>query len=318
VGRYLLKRLAMTFLVVIVVMVFLSVLVHLVPGDPAKIILGPRATESLVATVRDEMGLDNPVHVQVWDFVTGALQGDLGRDFLSRVPVSELVLEALPHTIVLAVAAIGLAALLGIPLGVYAATKPNSLLDRVTAVVSVSLITMPYYIAGLFLLLLFSLKWRVFPAVGAGSFSDPLDYLRHLALPVAALALTWVGYIARLVRTSMLEVLGANYIRTARAFGLRERVVFYKYALKNAVIPTVAVVSVGLGELMGGAVFVEVIFSRPGLGRLAVEAIGTRNFPVLQGTVLVIALAYVLTNLVADLSYRFLDPRIRVEETPAA
>jgi peptide/nickel transport system permease protein len=318
VGRYLLKRLAMTFLVVIVVMVFLSVLVHLVPGDPAKIILGPRATESLVATVRDEMGLDNPVHVQVWDFVTGALQGDLGRDFLSRVPVSELVLEALPHTIVLAVAAIGLAALLGIPLGVYAATKPNSLLDRVTAVVSVSLITMPYYIAGLFLLLLFSLKWRVFPAVGAGSFSDPLDYLRHLALPVAALALTWVGYIARLVRTSMLEVLGANYIRTARAFGLRERVVFYKYALKNAVIPTVAVVSVGLGELMGGAVFVEVIFSRPGLGRLAVEAIGTRNFPILQGTVLVIALAYVLTNLVADLSYRFLDPRIRVEETPAA
>ncbi len=317
-GRYLLKRLAMTFLVVIVVMVFLSVLVHLVPGDPAKIILGPRATESLVATVRDEMGLDNPVHVQVWDFVTGALQGDLGRDFLSRVPVSELVLEALPHTIVLAVAAIGLAALLGIPLGVYAATKPNSLLDRVTAVVSVSLITMPYYIAGLFLLLLFSLKWRVFPAVGAGSFSDPLDYLRHLALPVAALALTWVGYIARLVRTSMLEVLGANYIRTARAFGLRERVVFYKYALKNAVIPTVAVVSVGLGELMGGAVFVEVIFSRPGLGRLAVEAIGTRNFPILQGTVLVIALAYVLTNLVADLSYRFLDPRIRVEETPAA
>jgi peptide/nickel transport system permease protein len=318
VARYLLKRLTMTFLVVLLVMVFLSVLVHVVPGDPAKIILGPRATESLVATVREEMGLDNPVHVQVWDFVTGALQGDLGKDFLSRVPVSELVLEAMPHTIVLAVTAIGLAALLGIPLGVYAATRPNSLLDRVTALVSVSLITMPYYIAGLFLLLLFSLHWRVFPAVGAGSFSDPLDYLRHLALPAAALALTWVGYIARLVRTSMLEVLGANYIRTARAFGLRERVVFYKYALKNAVIPTVAVVSVGLGELMGGAVFVEVIFSRPGLGRLAVEAIATRNFPILQGTVLVIALAYILTNLIADLSYRFLDPRIRVEDAPAA
>ena len=317
-ARYLLKRLTMTFLVVLLVMVFLSVLVHVVPGDPAKIILGPRATESLVATVREEMGLDNPVHVQVWDFVTGALQGDLGKDFLSRVPVSELVLEAMPHTIVLAVTAIGLAALLGIPLGVYAATRPNSLLDRVTALVSVSLITMPYYIAGLFLLLLFSLHWPVFPAVGAGSFSDPLDYLRHLALPAAALALTWVGYIARLVRTSMLEVLGANYIRTARAFGLRERVVFYKYALKNAVIPTVAVVSVGLGELMGGAVFVEVIFSRPGLGRLAVEAIATRNFPILQGTVLVIALAYILTNLIADLSYRFLDPRIRVEDAPAA
>jgi peptide/nickel transport system permease protein len=317
-ARYLLKRLTMTAVVVVIVMVFLAGLVHLVPGDPAKIILGPRANEALVATVREEMRLDEPVHVQVWDFVAGAVQGDLGRDFLSRAPVSELVLDALPHTIVLAVAAMGLATLFGIPLGVYAATRPNTIIDRVTALVSVSLITLPYYIAGLFLLLLFSLHWNIFPAVGAGSFSDPLDYARHLALPATALALTWIGYIARLVRTSMLEVLGANYIRTARAFGVRERVVFYKYALKNAIIPTVAVVSVGLGELMGGAVFVEVIFTRPGLGSLAVEAIVARNFPVLQGTVLVIALVYVFANLVADLSYRLLDPRIRVEEVAAA
>jgi peptide/nickel transport system permease protein len=318
VAGYLLKRLTMTLVVVVVVMVFLSVLVHLVPGEPASIILGPRASESLTAIVREEMKLDDPIHVQVWDFVTGAFQGDLGRDFLSRAPVSELILDALPHTIVLAVVAMAVAVLVGIPLGVYAATRPNTIIDRVTAVVSVSFITMPYYIAGLFLLLLFSLHWNLFPAVGAGSFSDPVDYLRHLVLPATALALTWVGYIARLVRTSMLEVLGANYIRTARAFGLRERVVFYKYALKNAIIPTVAVVSVGLGELMGGAVFVEVIFTRPGLGSLAVEAIVARNFPVLQGTVLVIALVYVFANLVADLSYRLLDPRIRVEEVAAA
>jgi peptide/nickel transport system permease protein len=318
VAGYLLKRLTMTLVVVVVVMVFLSVLVHLVPGEPASIILGPRASESLIAIVREEMKLDEPIHVQVWDFVTGAFQGDLGRDFLSRAPVSELILDALPHTIVLAVVAMAVAALVGIPLGVYAATRPNTIIDRVTAVLSVSFITMPYYIAGLFLLLLFSLHWNFFPAVGAGSFSDPVDYLRHLVLPAAALALTWIGYIARLVRTSMLEVLGANYIRTARAFGLRERVVFYKYALKNAIIPTVAVVSVGLGELMGGAVFVEVIFTRPGLGSLAVEAIVARNFPVLQGTVLVIALVYVFANLVADLSYRLLDPRIRVEEATAA
>jgi peptide/nickel transport system permease protein len=318
VAGYLLKRLTMTLVVVVVVMVFLSVLVHLVPGEPASIILGPRASESLIAIVREEMKLDEPIHVQVWDFVTGAFQGDLGRDFLSRAPVSELILDALPHTIVLAVVAMAVAALVGIPLGVYAATRPNTIIDRVTAVISVSFITMPYYIAGLFLLLLFSLHWNLFPAVGAGSFSDPVDYLRHLVLPATALALTWVGYIARLVRTSMLEVLGANYIRTARAFGVRERVVFYKYALKNAIIPTVAVVSVGLGELMGGAVFVEVIFTRPGLGSLAVEAIVARNFPVLQGTVLVIALVYVFANLVADLSYRLLDPRIRVEEVTAA
>jgi peptide/nickel transport system permease protein len=318
VTRYLLKRLVMTFAVVLLVMLFLSVLVHIVPGDPARTILGPRATESLIATVNEEMGLDDPIPVQVWDFVSGAFTGDLGRDFLSRTPVSELIFEAFPHTIVLAVAALGLATLLGVPLGVYAATKPNSLLDRITALVSVSLITVPAYVGGLFLLLLFSLHWNVFPAVGAGDFSAPVDYLERLALPAIALALTWIGYIARLVRTSMLEVLGANYIRTARAFGLRERLVFYKYALKNAIIPTVAVVSVGLGELMGGAVFVEVIFSRPGLGRLTVEAIATRNFPIVQGTVLTIALVYVTANLLADLSYRLLDPRIRVEEAPAA
>lgn len=314
--RYLLKRLVMTFAVVVLVMLFLSVLVHIVPGDPAQIILGPRATESLIATVNEEMGLDDPIPVQVWDFVSGAFRGDLGRDFLSRTPVSELILEAFPHTIVLAVASLGLATLIGVPLGVYAATRPNSVLDRITALVSVSLITMPAYVGGLFLLLLFSLHWNVFPAIGAGDFSAPVDYLKHLALPATALALTWIGYIARLVRTSMLEVLGADYIRTARAFGLRERLVFYKYALKNALIPTVAVVSVGLGELMGGAVFVEVIFSRPGLGRLTVEAIATRNFPIVQGTVLTIALVYVTANLLADLSYRLLDPRIRVEEAP--
>ena len=157
-----------------------------------------------------------------------------------------------------------------------------------TALLSVSLITLPYYIAGLFLLLLF-LGSTGFPAMGTGSFSDPVDYARHLALPATALALTWIGYIARLVRTSMLEVLGQNYIRSARAFGLRERLIFYKYALKNAVIPTVAVLGVGLGELMGGAVFVEMIFTRPGLGRSLVEAIATRNFPIVQGAVLVIA-----------------------------
>jgi peptide/nickel transport system permease protein len=316
VARYLLKRLVTSVLVVLVVMVFLSVLVHLVPGDPVKIILGPRATESIVATVREEMGLDDSIFVQVRDFVAGAFQGDLGRDFLSRTPVSELVLDALPHTIVLAVASIALAALVGIPLGVYAATKPNTILDRVTALLSVSLITMPSYVAGLLLLLLLSLHWDVFPAVGAGTFSNPADYLLHLVLPATALAVTWIGYIARLVRTSMLEVLGAQYIRTARAFGLRERAIFYKYALKNAIIPTVAVISVGVGDLIGGAVFVEVIFSRPGLGRLTVEAIATRNFPIVQGAVLVIALAYICTNLIADLAYRLIDPRIRVEEAP--
>jgi peptide/nickel transport system permease protein len=313
VTAYLLKRLGMTAIVVLLLMVFLAVLVHLIPGDPVKTILGPRASEDLSQTVREEMGLDDPVPVQVYDFVTHALQGDLGEDFVSQVPVTTLIGEALPHTLILAAAGLGLAALIGIPLGVFASTRPNSIGDRMAGIVSISLITVPAYVAGLFLLLLFAVELDWFPAIGTGDFSDPVDYLKHLALPAIALALTWVGYLARLTRTSMFEVLNQNHIRTAQAFGLPDRRIYYKYALRNAIIPTVAVLGVGLGTLMGGAVFVEIIFTRAGLGTLILDSIQNRNFPIVRGAVLVIAVLFVFANLVADLTYRLLDPRIRVE-----
>ncbi|MEW2385906.1 ABC transporter permease [Micromonospora sp. NPDC047707] len=314
-ATYLLKRLGMTVVVVLTVMTFLSLLVHLVPGDPVEIVLGPQATPAQVEVVRAEMGLDDPIPVQVWDFVVGALRGDLGLDFLSRTPVTQLIAEAIPHTVVLAITALGLAALVGIPLGVYAARRQNSLADRAMALLSIGFITMPSYIAALLLLIVFAVQLDVLPALGTGSFANPLDYATHLVLPACALAIAWIGYVARLVRTSMLSVLGSNYVRTSRAFGVRDRIIFYKWALKNAIIPTVAVLSSGLADLLGGAVLVEIIFSRPGLGRLTVEAISERNFPIVQGAVLVIALFYVLTNLLADLSYRLVDPRIRVEDS---
>jgi peptide/nickel transport system permease protein len=310
---YLLKRLAMTALVVLVVMVFMASLVHLIPGDPVTTILGPRADAELEKTVRHDMQLDLSVPHQVWNFVTGALQGNLGVDFTSNEQVTTLVFAALPHTIILAFASLLLAVLIGVPMGVYAATHPNTLLDRITGVFAVSLITIPPYVAGLFLLLLFAVHFPILPAIGAGELSDPLDYLRHLILPAVALAVTWIGYLARLVRASMLEVLNANYIRTAQAFGINERMIFYRYALKNAIIPTIAVLGVGLGSLMGGAIFVEVIFARTGLGTLTYDAIQSRNYPIVRGAVLVVAVLFVLANLVADLSYRFLDPRIRDE-----
>lgn len=314
---YLLKRLGMTIIVVLLLMVFLAVLVHLIPGDPVKTILGPRASEELSQTVREEMGLDDPVPVQVYDFVSNALHGDLGQDFVSQIPVTTLIGEALPHTLILAAAGLGLAALIGIPLGVFASTRPNSIGDRLAGIVSISLITVPAYVAGLFLLLVFAVELDWFPAIGTGEFSDPVDYLKHLALPAVALALTWVGYLARLTRTSMFEVLNQNHIRTAQAFGLPDRRIYYKYALKNAIIPTVAVLGVGLGTLMGGAVFVEIIFTRAGLGSLILDSIQNRNFPIVRGSVLVIAVLFVVANLLADLTYRLLDPRIRVErETP--
>lgn len=316
-GRYIAQRFAMSAIVVLLAMAFLGVFAHLVPGDPVRIILGPRAGEALSQIVRAEMDLDKPIPVQVWNFIVGALQGDLGNDFVSRLPVTTLLGQALPHTVILAFSSLGMAVLLGVPLGVYAATRPNGWVDRITRVVSVSLITLPAFVGGLFLLLVFAIELGVLPAIGAGDLSDPLDYTRHLILPSVALAATWVGYIARLVRTSMLEVLGQNYIRTARAVGLRDRVIHYKYALKNAIIPTVAVLGVGLGSLLGGAVFVEVIFSRPGLGTLIVDSIQSRNFPIVRGATLVIAVFFVFANLAADLLLGFLDPRTRVQRQTA-
>lgn len=310
---YLFKRLGMTVIVVLLLMVFLAVIVHLIPGDPVRTIMGPRASPEFAQTVRHEMDLDSSVPAQVYHFALHALEGDLGTDFVSNVPVTRLIGAALPHTLTLAAAALLLAALIGIPLGVFASTRPNTFGDRMAGIVSISLITVPAYVAGLLLLLVFAVEWNVLPAIGTGSFSDPVDYLKHLALPAIALALTWIGYLARLMRTSMFEVLNTNYIRTAHAFGLRPRSVYYKYALRNAIIPTVAVLGVGLGTLMGGAVFVEIIFTRAGLGTLILDSIENRNFPIVRGSVLVIAVLFVLANLAADLSYRLLDPRIRTE-----
>ena len=308
---YLLKRLGMAVVVVLLATTFLASLSHIIPGDPVKLILGPRASEAMSARVREEMGLDKPVPVQVYNFVVNALQGDLGRDFATKAPVTDLIASALPHTIALAFASLGMAVLIGIPLGVISATRPNSLIDRLTGVLSVSLITMPTYVSALLLLLVFAVGLKAVSSIGAGEFSDPVDYAKRLILPATALAVTWIGYLARLVRASLLEVMNENYIRTAHAYGVRGRTISYKYALKNALIPTIAVLGVGLGNLLGGAVFIEVIFTRPGLGFLIYQSISERDYPVARGAILVAAVLFVLANLAADLSYRFLDPRIQ-------
>jgi peptide/nickel transport system permease protein len=308
---YLLKRLGMAVVVVLLATTFLASLSHIIPGDPVKLILGPRASEAMSARVREEMGLDKPVPVQVYNFVVNALQGDLGRDFATKAPVTDLVASALPHTIALAFASLGMAVLIGIPLGVISATRPNSLIDRLTGVLSVSLITMPTYVSALLLLLVFAVGFKAVSSIGAGEFSDPVDYAKRLILPATALAVTWIGYLARLVRASLLEVMNENYIRTAHAYGVRGRTISYKYALKNALIPTIAVLGVGLGNLLGGAVFIEKIFTRPGLGFLIYQSISERDYPVARGGILVAAVLFVVANLVADLSYRYLDPRIQ-------
>ena len=311
---YLLKRFLMTVLVLLLVITFLSLLVHIVPGDPAKTLLGPRANPDLIAKTRAAMDLDKSIPVQVGNFVWNVLHGSFGTDVFTGRSIGMLVGSALPHTLILAWGSLGLAVLVGLPLGVYSATHPDSWLDRITAILSISFITIPSYVGGLFLLLLFAVKLRVMPAIGLGKDGDVLDYIKHLILPATALAITWVGYLARLVRASLLEVLNETYIRAAMAAGLSQRLVFYKYALKNALIPTVAVLGVGIGNLMGGAVFVELIFSRPGMGTLIYNAIQSRNYPIVRAGVLVIAVLFVAANLLADLVYTYLDPRIQLDK----
>lgn len=316
-ARYLLRRLVTAFVVVLIVMAFLAILDRLIPGNPVSFIFGPHANPALRRQVRHEMGLDVPVPVQIYRYIVNAFQGNLGTDFVTNKPVATLVFTNLQYTVVLAVSGLGLAVVFGVPLGVIAATRPGGLLDRTIGIVSISVITAPSFVVGLLLILVFAVHLRILPVIGAGNPGQPLDDVRHLVLPAAALALGWVGYIARLVRSNMLEVLTANYIRTAQAFGIRRRRIFYQYALKNAAAPVVAVLGVGLGSLLGGAVFIEVIFDRPGLGMLAYDAIASRNVPIVQGTALVIAVMVILANLLADVTYRLLDSRIELGQTAA-
>jgi peptide/nickel transport system permease protein len=236
----------------------------------------------------------------------------MGKDIFTGRPISMFVAAALPHTLILAWTSLSLAALIGIPLGVYSATHPDSWLDRFTAIISISFITIPSYVGGLFLLLIFAVKLNLMPAIGLGEEGNIADYIKHLILPASALAITWVGYLARLVRASLLEVLNKTYIRAEMATGIKRRLIYFRYALKNAIIPTIAVLGIGIGNLMAGAVFVELIFTRPGMGTLIYNAIRARNFPVVRGGVLVVAFLFVVANLLADIIYTYMDPRIQL------
>lgn len=311
--RFLLRRLLTSLLVLWLAVSLLFGMIHLVPGDPVSIMLGPRATPELKAEFATKLSLDQPVHIQLGRFYAGLVRGDLGEDPFSNRKVADMVLEQLPYTLALVLAAIGGASLLGIPLGCFSAIHRNSWLDRLTGVMSVAFIAIPSFVVALYLLLWLAVKWRWFPAIGAGAVGDYPDQLRHLVLPAIALGLGWVGYIARLVRASMLEVMEENHIRTARAFGLPERTIIIHYALRIAILPTVTILGLGIGTMLSGALFAEIVFSRPGIGRLLYEAVLGRNYPVVMGAVLVTTGFFVLCTLLADTVNALLDPRLRKE-----
>jgi peptide/nickel transport system permease protein len=308
---YAVKRAGLAVAITAIALMALISAIQLIPGDPAAVLLGPLATPAIREAFRAKMGLDQPVAVQILRYFGRVLTGDLGTDVLTSRPVLTTVLEQLPFTIVLIVASIVWSAVIGIALGCFAAVKRGSIGDRIVGVLSVSVIAVPSFVVAIYSLLAFAVTLGWFPAIGAGESGRPLDQVAHLVLPSFALGLGWVGYLARLVRASMLEVMSENHIRLARAFGLRERTITFQYALKLAVIPTVVVLGVGIGNMISGAVFAEIVFARPGVGRLIYDAVNTRNYPLVIGGVMITTVFYVLCTLAADLVSAWLDPRVR-------
>lgn len=308
---YMAKRIGLSALIIVLAIFTLFAMLNAIPGDPVSIALGPRATPEIQAAYAAKMHLDKPIVTRFFIFFGNVLSGDLGTDVFSNRSVSLTLLEQLPYTIALAVASIAWAALLGIPIGCLSAVRPNSWLDRITGVISIGTITVPSFLVSIWAILAFAIHLDLFPVIGAGDEGDLLDQAHHLVLPAFAVGLGWVGYLARMVRASMLEVMGENYIRSAKAFGLRDRTVVYRYALKVAILPTITLIGVGFGVLLSGTVFAEIIFARPGIGKIIYDMVLSRNFPVVQGAVLVTVAMYVCVTLAADLAVSFLDPRVR-------
>jgi peptide/nickel transport system permease protein len=316
VRRYVFRRLLLLVPVLLGVSIIIFMVLHLSPGDPAEIMLGSQATQADLERLRSELGLTEPLYVQYVHWLGLVARGDLGRSIWMKRPVLGEVLGRFKATLVLTGAALVLSTVIGLALGIASGIRPNSLLDRLSAVASLFGASMPVFWLGIVLMVIFALWLGWLPA--SGMFApygggDLRDLLVHLALPAVTLAAASVTIIARLTRSTMLETLGQDYIRTARAKGVVERAVVLRHGLKNALIPIVTVVGVQAGYLLGGAVLTETVFAWPGVGTLMVQGILARDFPLVQGCVLVVALSFVLINLAVDLLYAWLDPRIRYE-----
>src|SRR5882757_4503785 len=258
---YAVKRIGLGLLILVLVMIAMYAAVFLVPGDPATVALGPRATPELKRLLIERMGLDQPVWWQIIEFFRNALTGNLGYDVWSNRPVSTLVLEALPNTLILGLTALTVALLIGVPLGCLSVMRRGTAADAVIGVLSVGVIAVPSFVVAIYSLLVFAVMLRWLPAIGAGEAGDFVSQIKALVMPAAAIALGWIGYIARMVRASMMEVMGEPHIRTARSFGLPEWKIVSKYALRIAIIPTISLVAVGLGSILSSAVFVEAVFA---------------------------------------------------------
>jgi peptide/nickel transport system permease protein len=309
---YIIRRILATVPVMAVVAVFVFALLHLSPGDPAAIIAGDTATPADIARIHQALGLDRPLYVQFASWVWQLLHGDLGISIFTNLPVTELIAQRLGPTVALTISTLVVSVSAAVPLGVLAAWKAGSWIDRAVMVFSVLGFSVPVFVLAYVLIYLFAVRADWLPVQGFAGLDRGLGpFLAHLVMPTLALAMVYTALIARMTRASMLDVLAQDYIRTAQAKGLANRQVLLGHALKNAAVPIATVIGIGVALLISGVVVTETVFAIPGLGRLTVDAILRRDYPIIQGIILIFSAAYVLINLLVDLSYTLLDPRIR-------
>lgn len=310
--RLILSRIVAAIPVMGVVAIFVFLMLRLSPGDPAAILAGDAATPEVIAAIRTDLGLDRPIPEQFITWIGQLAQGNLGHSVFSKQPVTTLIGQRIEPTISLALCTLLFAIIVAVPMGILAAWKQGSWLDRGIMALSVAGFSVPVFVLGYVLVFFFSMKLDIFPAQGFASLREGLPaFLARIALPMLALSFIYIALFARITRAAMLDVLGEDYIRTAHAKGLKERVVLVKHALRNAAIPIVSVIGIGFALLIGGVVITETVFNIPGIGRLVVDAVLARDYPIIQGIILLFSGIYVLINLAIDIAYVLLDPRIR-------
>jgi ABC-type dipeptide/oligopeptide/nickel transport system permease component len=308
---YIIRRLLAAIPTLLAVLTLVFVIVRIVPGDPAIVILGDQATPDGIAALHAKLGLDKPIWQQYVEFLGQSLSGDFGRSMVTGRPILTDVGAVLPHTIDLTLASLIVGSVIGIPVGIWAALHRNRPIDYAARLLSLIGLSFPVFVSGIFILLLFALHLRLFPVIGNARLDDPLDRLDKLVLPAATLGLVMAAYITRVTRSAMLSVLGEDYIRTARAKGIPWRRVVWRHGLRNAAMPVVTVVGLYIGILIGNSVLTEIVFNRPGLGKIIVGALNQRDYTMLQGLMVIYCFLIVVVNLITDVTYGIIDPRVK-------
>jgi ABC-type dipeptide/oligopeptide/nickel transport system permease component len=309
--QFIAKRLLYAIPTLLAVLTLVFFLVRVVPGDPALVVLGDQASPEALANMRERLGLNKPLLVQYADYLIGIAHGDLGRSLATNRPVMTDMLAVLPYTLELTLASLVIGVVGGIPLGVMAAMKRNGIADWLARIVSLIGLSFPAFVSGILLLVLFAIQYRWFPVISTPKSGDILDRLRAIALPAINLGVIMIAYVTRVTRSGMLTALGEDYVRTARAKGVPARLVVWRHALRNVLIPVVTIIGLNLGVLIGNSVLTEIVFSRPGLGKIIVNALNTRDYATLQGMMVVFAFAIVVANVLTDLVYGLVDPRVK-------